>query len=103
MEATKIEEIRETAANLFKKTFPKNALIEVVVKPGLDWEGDKILDVIFVFEEPKTKRLDPGKAIKFSSSVRRRIRDVLGDEDRFPMIKFANREDARVMKIGTAA
>lgn len=103
MEATKIEDIRETAASLFRETFPKNALIEVVVKPGLDREGDKILNVVFVFEELKTKRLDPGKINDFSWLVRRRVMDVSGDEDRFPMIEFANREDAKAMKIGTAA
>ena len=93
-----IDEIRDTASNLFKDMFPRNALIEVVVKPGLDWEGDKILNITFVFEE--TKILDPEKANELSWLVRRRI---VVEEDCFPMIKFANTEDAKVMKIGTAA
>ena len=99
-ETMETEEIRKTAANLFREMFPKNALTEVVVKPGLDWEGDKILDIIFVFEETKTKILDPGKANELSWLVRRRI---VVEEDRFPMIEFANTEDAKVMKIGSAA
>ena len=98
-ETMEIEEIRETAANLFRDMFPKNALIEVVVKPGLDWEGDKILDIIFVFDETK-KTLDVKKSIKLDTLVRDRI---VVEEDRFPLIEFANTEDARVMKIGSAA
>ena len=96
----KTEEIRETAGNLFREMFPKNALVEVVVKPGLDWEGDKILDIIFVFEETKTTILNPGKANDLSRLVRE---GIVVEEDRFPMIEFANTEDARVMKIGSAA
>ena len=100
MEATmEIEEIRETAANLFRDMFPENALIEVVVKPGLDWEGDKILDITFVFDETK-KMLDVKKSIKLDTLVRDRI---VVEEDRFPLIEFANTEDAKVMKIGSAA
>ena len=98
-ETMEIEEIRETAANLFRETFPENTLIEVVVKPGLDWEGDKILDIIFVFDETK-KTLDVKKSIKLDTLVRNRI---VVEEDRFPLIEFANTEDARVMKIGSAA
>ena len=98
-ETMEIEEIRETAANLFRETFPENTLIEVVVKPGLDWEGDKILDIIFVFDETK-KTLDVKKSIKLDTLVRDRI---VVEEDRFPLIEFANTEDARVMKIGSAA
>ena len=94
-----IDEIQETAANLFREMFPKNALIEVVVKPGLDWEGDKILNITFVFDETK-KVLNVKKSIKLGSLVRDRI---VIEEDCFPLIKFANTEDARVMKIGTAA
>ena len=102
MEATiEMDEIRKVAASLFEDAFPKNSLIEVVIKPRLDWEGDKILDVIFVFG--KTKMLDPGEANKFSSFVRRRIIDMASDKDRFPMIEFVNKKDAKVMKIGTAA
>ena len=100
MEATmEIEEIRETAANLFRDMFPENALIEVVVKPGLDWEGDKILDITFVFDETK-KMLDVKKSIELDTLVRDRI---VVEEGRFPLIEFANTEDARVMKIGSAA
>ena len=98
---TEIEEIRRVAADLFKDMFPKNNLVEVVIKPGLDWEGDKILDVIFVFG--KAKMLDPGKANEFSTFVRRRIINMASDKDRFPMIEFINKEDAKVMKIGAAA
>ena len=98
-EAMEIDEIRETAANLFRGMFTKNALVEVVVKPGLDWEGDKILNIIFVFDETK-KMLDIKKSIKLGSLVRDQI---VVEEDCFPMIKFANTEDARVMKIGSAA
>lgn len=98
---TEIEEIRKIAADLFKDAFPKNSLVEVVVKPRLDWEGDKILDVIFVFG--KARMLDPGDANTFSTFVRRRIIDMASDKDRFPMIEFVNKKDAKVMKIGTAA
>ena len=94
-----IDEIRETAGNLFKEMFPKNALVEVVVNPRLDWEGDKILDIIFVFEETKKTILNPGKANELSRLVRE---GIVVEEDRFPMIEFANTEDARVMKIGSA-
>ena len=93
-----IDEIRETAGNLFKEMFPKNALVEVVVNPRLDWEGDKILDIIFVFEETKKTILNPGKANELSRLVRE---EIVVEEDRFPMIEFANTEDARVMKIGS--
>ncbi|MCY4048116.1 MAG: hypothetical protein OXF24_00810 [Hyphomicrobiales bacterium] len=93
-----IEEIREVAANLFKEMFPKNDLVEVVVKPGLDWEGDKILDIIFVFD--KAKMLDARKSIKLGTLVRNQI---VVEEDRFPLIEFVNKEDAKVMKIGSAA
>ncbi|MCY4048118.1 MAG: hypothetical protein OXF24_00820 [Hyphomicrobiales bacterium] len=98
-EAMEIDEIRETAANLFRGMFAKNALVEVVVKPGLDWEGDKILNIIFVFDETK-KMLDIKKSIKLGSLVRDQI---VVEEDCFPMIKFANTEDARVMRIGSTA
>lgn len=98
-EAMEIDEIRETAANLFRGMFTKNALVEVVVKPGLDWEGDKILNIIFVFDETK-KMLDIKKSIKLGSLVRDQI---VVEEDCFPLIKFANTEDARVMRIGAAA
>ena len=99
MEATmEIDEIREVAANLFKKMFPKNGLVEVVVKPGLDWEGDKILDIIFVFD--KARILDAKKSIKLGSLVREQI---VVEEDRFPLIEFVNKKDAKVMKIGSAA
>ena len=98
-ETMEMEEIRETAANLFRDMFPENALIEVVVKPGLDWEGDKILDITFVFDETK-KMLDVKKSIKLDTLVRDRI---VVEEDRFPLIEFANTEDAKVMKIGSAA
>ena len=94
-----IDEIRETAGNLFKEMFPKNGLVEVVVKPRLDWEGDKVLDIIFVFEETKTTILNPGKTSKLSRLVRE---GIVVEEDRFPMIKFANAENARVMKIRSA-
>ena len=98
-EAMEIDEIRETAANLFREMFTKNALVEVVVKPGLDWEGDKILNIIFVFDETK-KMLDIKKSIKLGSLVRDQI---VVEEDCFPMIKFANTEDARMMRIGSTS
>ena len=98
-EAMEIGEIRETATNLFRGMFTKNALVEVVVKPGLDWEGDKILNIISVFDETK-KMLDIKKSIKLGSLVRDQI---VVEEDCFPLIKFANTEDAKVMKIGSAA
>ena len=97
-ETMEIDEIREVSANLFKEMFPKNGLVEVVVKPGLDWEGDKILDIIFVFG--KAKMLNAKKSIDLGSLVRDRI---VVEEDRFPLIEFVNKKDAKVMRIGSAA
>lgn len=93
-----VDEIGTLVGDMFKNMFQKIDLVEVVVRPGEDWEGDKILNIIFVFDGAKT--LDAERGLELGLLVRAAIVD---DEDRFPIIKFLNKEDAKVMKIRNAA
>ena len=93
-----VDEIRTLVGDMFKNMFQKIDLVEVVVRPGEDWEGDKILDIIFVFDG--ARKLDAKKVLKLGRLVRAEIMD---DEDRFPIINFVSKVDAKVMKIGNAA
>ena len=93
-----MDEIRALVGDIFRNMFGEIDLIEVKIKPDRDWEGDKILNIIFVFDGAKT--LDAERGLELGLLVRAAIVD---DEDRFPIIKFLNKEDAKVMKIGNAA
>ena len=60
-ERMEMDEIRTFASNLFRDMFRQVDLVEVALKPGVDWEGDKILNITFVFDG--VKRLDSKKTM----------------------------------------
>ena len=93
-----MDEIRALTENLFRDMFPQVDLIEVVFKPEVDWEGDKILIITFVFDG--AGRLESRKALDLGDQI---WMNIVDDEDRFPMVNFINKETAKVMKIGNAA
>ena len=97
-EKMEMDEIRTLTENLFRDIFPQVDLIEVVFKPEVDWEGDKILNITFVFDG--AGRLESRKALDLGDQIWMKTVD---DEDRFPMVNFINKETAKVMKIGNAA
>ena len=106
MESQKtIGEIRTLTEALFKKMFSDPSsdvrLVKVTVEPGEDWEGNKILDVIFVFDG--AEKLDVGKTLELGRLAQTKIMGMVDDEGRYPMIGFLNKKDAKVMKIGVAA
>ena len=97
-EKMEIDEIRTFATNLFRDMFRQVDLVEVVLKPRVDWEGDKILNITFVFDG--VKRLESKKTVELRDQV---WMEIVDKEDRFLTVNFVNKQDAKVMKIGNAA
>ena len=101
----KIDEIRTLTENRLKEMFKEpssNAkLVKVVIEPGEDWDGDKILDIVFVFDG--VRKLDIEKVLDLGRLVQIKAAEIVDDEDRYPMIDFINKKDAEAMGIGTAA
>lgn len=86
---------------MFKEPSSNAKLVKVVIEPGEDWDGDKILDIVFVFDG--VRKLDIEKVLDLGRLVQIKAAEIVDDEDRYPMIDFINKKDAEVMGIGTAA
>ncbi len=96
----KLEEVQRLTEEEFAKLMPDVELVKVKVKPGEDWEGDEILDIIIVFDTKKKKKtLDANKTIKLLSQVRSHLRKA--EEQRFPLFYFVIKSEARQLRIGT--
>ena len=96
----KLEEVQRLAEEEFGKLMPDVELVKVKVKPGEDWEGDEILDIIIVYDTKKKKKvLDADKTTELLSQVRMSMVDK--EDERFPIVSFVIKSEARQLRIGT--
>ncbi|MCY4049550.1 MAG: hypothetical protein OXF24_08185 [Hyphomicrobiales bacterium] len=90
-----IDEIRDFVEKLSRSMLPKGEFVKVHVREDEDWEGDKILDVIIVFEGKK--KLDHKETLRLGPLVHKEL--VESGDPRFPMIDFVVKDEAGVLGI----
>ena len=85
-----MEELRDVVARVFREQFETAKLIDTIIEPDVDHDGDDILRIKYVFDV-KNGDLDIAKV----KSLIRHLREPLEalDEERFPVIRFLTTEE----------
>jgi len=80
----------------------EGAVIDSVeVHEDVDHDEDPILRVFVIYDD-KVSRLDPGKTVGMVRHVRDKLEHEAGGEDRFPIISYISRTDAKRLNAATA-
>lgn len=95
-----ISEIKNLVENQFKRLAPNDEFIDAVIKPGEDWEGDKILNIIIVYDTKKREKLLGSRQ---TMALRRELHSRLrkSEEARFPIIGFVVKSEARELSLAS--
>lgn len=84
---TKFERIVQ---RVIGEQFPGVAIERIIARPGVDSDGDEVLRIAIVFDAPP-ESLDSDKL----AGLVRHLRVALGDDERFPLVSFIAKREAK--------
>ena len=84
------DEVRAIVENALEKRFPRVDVVAINVRDSEDEDGDKIIDIVIVFEA-KNKDFDPAKVPPFVSEIVDKLSEA--EDSRFPVLSFISKSD----------
>jgi hypothetical protein len=92
-------DIRRIVRETVERQFPKEGIVDVVVRPDTDSYGDEVLRITVVLADRK-RDLDQDRLVGLVRHLRSRLADV--QQEAFPLLTFISDSDAKKWKLETA-
>ncbi len=88
--------LENVVTNVLNTLFPGTTIHKVLVKPGVDYDGDEVLRITVILDEGP-ERLDKDALVGLARHLRSRLAEV--DHEEFPIVSFVSRNEAKKLKL----
>jgi hypothetical protein len=92
-------DVRTIVRETVEEQFPNVGIVDVVVRPDIDSDGEDVLRITVVLEDRK-RDLDQNRLVGFVRHLRSNLAKV--DQHAFPFMTFLSESDAKKRKLEAA-
>jgi hypothetical protein len=92
-------DIRNIVWQTVERQFPNVGIVDIIVRPDTDRDGDEALRITVVLED-RRRDLDQDRLVGFVRHLRARLADV--QQEAFPYLTFISESDAKKRKLEAA-
>lgn len=96
-----IETVRHVIEDTIREQLEGAVIDSVKVYEDFDHDGDPILRVFVIYDD-KASKLDTGKTVGMVRHIWKKLEERAVAEDRFPIISYISRSDAKRLNAATA-